>query len=233
MLLRSKEFKGRMVAGVDEEVGKVADVFFDDERWVVRYLVVETGNWLNSRQVLISPVSLAPDQPTGPTVKTRLTREQIRNSPPVDAYLPVSRQYEADHAAYYGYPVYWTGGGLWGPGGIPLGPEVPAPTREPEPGSRQKAARQRDNQDTHLRSCGEVAGYHIQALDGDIGHLDEFLIDPRSWQIQRLVIDTRNWLPGKYVQLDPTMIKRVTWAERKVLVELTREQIKALPEGAG
>ncbi len=233
MLFRSKELKGRMVAGVDEEVGKIADVFFDDERWTGRYIVVEKGGWFNSRQVLVFPSSLASEQPTGFVLKTTLTHKQIMDSPPIDTEQPVSRQYETDHAAYYGYPIYWVGSGLWETGGMPFSPEMAMPPRPPDPGSREQAARQRENQDSHLRSCDEIMGYHIQAKGGEIGRLDEYLIDPGSWQIQRIVIDTRNWLPGKHVQVDPAKISDVDWPERKVDVDMTREQIKALPEGAG
>lgn len=227
MLYRSKEFKGRMMAGRDGELGKVADIFFDDERWVVRYLVVETGSWLSSRQVLISPASLSAEQPEGGTVRTALSREQIKNSPSVDTHQPVSRQYEARHALYYEYAPYWMGTGLWGAAAMPIPPAPQAPPKSPPPDAEGGDAA------SHLRSCAEVIGYDIEATDGGIGHLDEFLIDPRSWRIERLVIDTRNWLPGKYVQVDPAKIRSVDWRARRVQVAMTREQIESAPEGAG
>ncbi len=226
MLYRSKELKGRSMAGRDGELGKVADVFFDDERWVVRYLVVETGSWLSSAKVLISPASLSAEQPDGDTVRTALSREQIKNSPSVDTHQPVSRQYEASHALYYEYAPYWLGTGLWGDAAMPLPPAPMAPSKSPPQDVGAGGA------DSHLRSCAEVIGYDIEASDGAIGHLDEFLIDPRSWQILRLVIDTRNWLPGKYVQVEPARIRGVDWHTRRVQVAMTREQIKSAPEAA-
>lgn len=222
---RSKQLKGRAVcgsdAGDDSQVGEVVDVYFDDQQWVVRYVVVETGHWFDSRQVLVSPSSIDADQPDERRLRVRLTRQQIRDSPDVDTQRPVSRQYEARHAAYYGYPLYWMGGGLWGPGALPFGPGVADTGDDADPA--------RHSADTHLRSCREVVGYHIEAVDGSIGHVDDFVVDRRSWQIRRLAIDTRNWLPGKHVQIDPQAITGIDWSARKVRVKLTREQIRSAP----
>lgn len=177
------ELEGRAIGGTDGEVGKLVDLYLDDQHWTVRHLVVETGNWFDSRQVLISTASLVEDQPQSDVVKTRLTREEIKKSPSVDTKKPVSRQYETEHAAYYGYPMYWTGGGLWGGSTLPLTPKMLPRGREPTLAEETKLARERSQQDSHLRSIAEIIGYHIEASDGEIGHVEEFLIDPKSWQI--------------------------------------------------
>jgi uncharacterized protein YrrD len=231
MLYRSNDIKGRELAASDGDAGKISDVFFDDERWTVRYLVVDTGTWLNSRQMLISPASL----PAGPSdddehIRTNLTRKQIEDSPPVDTHQPVSRRHEMEQAIYYGYPVYWMGAGLWGGAALPYREDPAVPGTDVVRGTEQD--RETPPEDVHLRSCSEVVGYHIQASDGEIGHVEDFLVDPQSWQIRRLLIDTRNWWPGKHVQISPSSIGSVDWAERKVHVALSREQIKAAPEGA-
>lgn len=83
--------------------------------------------------------------------------------------------------------------------------------------------------DSHLRSTGEVNHYHVEATDGAIGHIDDFLIDD-DWRIRFLVIDTRNWWPGKKVIVAPGWIREVNWAESKVFVGLTRATIKGCPE---
>ena len=84
--------------------------------------------------------------------------------------------------------------------------------------------------DPHLRSTHDVSGYHIQAADGEIGHVEDFIIDDETWAIRYLVIDTRNWWPGKKVLVSPQWIERVSWDESKVFVNLSRETIKQSPE---
>jgi hypothetical protein len=83
--------------------------------------------------------------------------------------------------------------------------------------------------DPHLRSSAAVTGYHIAATDGDIGHVEDFLVDDVTWAIRYMAVDTRNWWPGTTVLVSPEWIARVDWNEAKVHVELTREQIKNSP----
>ena len=65
--------------------------------------------------------------------------------------------------------------------------------------------------DPHLRSSAAVTGYHIQATDGDIGHVEDFLLDDRSWTIRFMVVDTTNWWAGEKVLIAPAWIERVDW----------------------
>ena len=232
MLYRSKELTGRALGANDGEIGSIADVYFDDERWTVRYLVVDTGGWLSGRKVLISPASLAREQGSEGPLLANLTREQVENSPGEETDRPVSRDYEAVHADYYNYPAYWSGPELWGPESLPLGGAIAEVQRDVQR-ARAKQAMETAQRDTHLRSCKEVADYGIHATDGDIGHLVDFLIDPESWRIRHLLVATRNWLPGKNVLVDPAAIERVRWAERKIYVNVAREEIESAPEYPG
>jgi hypothetical protein len=84
--------------------------------------------------------------------------------------------------------------------------------------------------DSHLRSTNDVNGHDIQAADGEIGHVEDFIIDDETWAIRYLIIDTQNWLPGKRVLVSPQWIERVSWNESKVFVNLLRETIKQSPE---
>ena len=84
--------------------------------------------------------------------------------------------------------------------------------------------------DTHLRSSKEVIGYHVQARDGEIGHLEDLIVDDDVWLIRYLVIDTRNWLPGKKVLISPTWLDEVSWLERKLYVDHLRQEIRESPE---
>lgn len=228
------ELKGEVIHASDGELGTVDQFLFDDESWTIRYLVVETGKLLG-RKVLISPISIDREQQTG-GLTLSLTKEQIRNSPGIDTDRPVSRQHETQYFNYYGYPYYWGGPGLWGGTAYPLGQPSTPGMKYPDStaayaGTAATARRQPvKKEDPHLRSTKEVIGYNIEATNGNIGHVEDFIIDTENWAIRYLVIDTVNWWPGKKVVVAPQWIKDVSWMESKVYVNLTREHIKNAPE---
>lgn len=228
MLRNAKELERFALRARDGDIGHVSDFFFDDVRWTVRYLVVDTGPWLKQRSVLISPASVLQAAWNERLLPVNLTREQVEKSPAIDTQQPVSREHEAALLQYYSWPVYWGAGfpemGFTMPL-VPL-PGIPAGGEDP---SRSVSAAE-VKQDHHLRSVRAVTGYTIDAADGRIGHVDDFLIDDETWAIRYLVIDTRNWWPGKRVVIAPQWIERVGWHDAQVHVRLTRAAIKGSPE---
>jgi len=228
MLHSAKKLDGMKVVAVDGEVGKVIDVYFDDEKWVIRHLVVDAGGWLTGRKVLLSPISVSGADWSGGLLRVELSREQIQNSPGLDTQKPVSRQHESDLYEHYGYPDYWSGPYLWGYAILPTLLEN-RPMEDPERRARRDRM-EREGNDIHLRSYREVVGYHIHAQDHTIGHLEDLLIDQGDWSIRLAVIDPRNWWPGKHVLLSTEYIQRVSWEDKEVYVKLTRGQIESSPE---
>jgi PRC-barrel domain len=204
---------------LDGEIGTVEEFYFDDQYWTIRYLVADTGNWLTGRQVLISPYALVGVASEKQNITVNLTKKQIEDSPPLNNDKPVSRQFEEAYYGYYGWPIYWSGP-LMGPD-----PYI-ALDREKQRESTERAKAW----DAHLRSTRDVSGHHIQATEGEIGHVEDFIIDDETWAIRYLVIDTRNWWPGKKVLVSPQWIERVSWSESKVFVNLSCEAIKQSPE---
>ncbi|MFP6559353.1 PRC-barrel domain-containing protein [Paraburkholderia sp. B3] len=167
MLRNIKDLRGYMVSAFDGDVGTIDQAYFDDEAWGVRYLVVETGNWLSNRQVLISPYSVKRTDAESNIVHVNLTRQQVRDSPNIDMHKPVSRQYEIQYLRHYNYPTYWGGANLWGMGAWPAFDPTDTAT-DPEPDSPPCAGRPHvePSGDVHLRSTDEVMGYHIKTIDG-------------------------------------------------------------------
>ena len=218
---------GSAIRATDGALGSVKTFFFDDEQWVIRYMVVDTGTWLTGRQVLISPHSVRDTNWQHRTVDVSLTREQVKGSPDVDLHRPVSRQHELQHAVYYGYPYYWGQPILWGAAGYPGALEAPRSRSEIEEAERQLGARAGDS---HLRDASKVKGYRIQASDGEIGHVDDFMIDEASWAIRYMVVDTSKWWSGRRVLIAPTWIREVSWEESAVFISVTRDQVKRSPE---
>jgi hypothetical protein len=220
MLHKAKTLKGYKLDSLDGELGEVKEFYFDDQHWTVRYLVANTGNWLTGRQVLISPYALVAAIKAEEHIAVDLTKKQIDESPPLDSDKPVSHQFEQSFHGYYGYPTYWGGPFSWG--------LYPHPMRDRE---QWKTPSNGENAwDPDLRSTDSVSGYEIQALDGEIGHVDDFIIDDETWAIRYLVVATRNWWPGKKVLVSPQWIERVSWNESKVFVNLSRDAIQRAPE---
>jgi sporulation protein YlmC with PRC-barrel domain len=226
-----KDLKGDALRARDGDVGSVRDVYFDDERWAVRYLVVDTGAWLPGKKVLISPASLSRDR-DAEAIAVNLTREQVKAAPDIDTDAPISRRLEEAHARYYGYPYYWGGPGLWGVAPTPLA-APPAEKAQQQPPAGYREALERDKasaERSHLRSGAEVVGYAIRAADGEIGHVEDLLVDDETWAIADMVVDTRNWLPGKKVLVPPSEVAAIDWEAREVRLRLTREALQKAPE---
>lgn len=211
MLRSLKEIQGYIIRVVDGDIGRVHEFYFDDFDWIIRYLVADTGTWLSSRRVLISPLALGRPDWEERILPVKLSREQVELSPPISVDEPVSRQMERELNLYYGWRPYWDN-------------RVPVRVAEEIEQIVSKPY------DPHLRSTKEVLGYHIQASDGEIGHIDDFILDDTIWTIRYLVVDTQNWLPGKKVLVSPAWVDTVEWTEKKIQIDLKRETIKNSPE---
>ena len=235
MLQRLADLRKYTIGATDGDIGQVRDFLFEDQRWTVRYLVVDTGTWLSGRKVLISPFSIEHVEPEGRRVMTRLTTDQVKNSPDIDTDRPVSRQHEAQLHSYYRYPDYVAGPYRWGLWAFPYGPVLPPDpeiaaieTRSRSVADEIAAANERAG-DPHLHSAREVSGYGVHATDGDLGHVEDFLVDADSWAIRYLVVDPRNWWPGPHVVLSTEWIDGVSWADRHVRVNVDRQAVRDAP----
>jgi sporulation protein YlmC with PRC-barrel domain len=228
MLQNLKQLYGHRLTALDGEIGRIKDFYFDTQNWTIRYVVADTGSWLTGRQVLVSPHAFAGLHPSGKLLSVNLTRKQIEDSPSIDTHKPVSRQYEEEYHRYYGWPGYWQGGGLWGTSGLPITP-LPEKPQEAERANTMTAEFERG--DANLRSTQAVSGYHLQATDGIIGHVSDFIVDDKSWRIRELVIKIGHRLSGKDVQIPASVIDRVSYEESTVFVTLTKAAVEqSVPE---
>jgi len=221
MLHQGQAFKGFSIEATDGKIGTVSDFLFDDSTWKLRWLVVDTGSWLESRQILIHPSSIAKPDVPGRALLLNLTTDQVEKSPNIDKDEPVSQQMEYNLYGYYGMSPLWTGG-YYGGGST----AAPFTSSSDTVGGETGLAR---HGDAHLRSLAEVTGYHIKATDGAIGHIESFLIDDASWDIRYLVADTRNWWFGQRVLLAPSSVREISWDLHEVCLNLTCYKIKGSP----
>jgi hypothetical protein len=221
MLRSLKEIMGYGLNAEDGDIGRCHDFLLDEQTWTVRYMVADTGKWLPGRKVLISPISLGNPDWRERQFPVRLTRDQIESAPDLDEHAPVSREYEIWYHKHFQWPYYWSGAGLWSSGIHPKSLYVSKPDLGDEGPEFDHP---------HLHSCREVIGYDIGAKDGEIGHVEDFIVDDDIWAIQYAVVATRNWLPGKRVLIPLTRLEQVSWDDRVLTVDLTREAIKDAPE---
>lgn len=219
MLRKFSALKNFTLAARDGHIGKVKELYFDDESWRVRYLVLKTGGWLSGRQVLIAPRALGAIDEEHEIIAVHLTRQQVEQSPTTDFDKPLSRQYEERWHRHFGYQGYWLNAD-------PMGLGMMVPLAHPSVAVPADEADERD--DPHLRSTDEVFGYSIHATNGDLGHLDDFLVDEEDWNIRYLVI-TRSWWAGDKVVLAPDWVEAVSWDDERVSVSIPREKIKDAP----
>ena len=216
----------------DGDIGEIVDLYFDDQSWTVRYIVVETGNWFSGKKVLISPQSFQQPDWENKKILVNLTKDQIRNSPDIDTDKPVSRQQEEQLNGYYPWVEYWGtssahGAGIFGSMPSDLYYENVEPQQPPVTESTQFT---NQNNDSHLQSTESINGYNIHALDGEIGKVTDYIIDDASWQLKYFVVETGSWLDSKKVLLSTKWIKEVNWENSIVIVNITTEAVKNSPE---
>lgn len=224
MLRRVTDMQGSLtVHAVDGDIAQLEQFYFDDDDWAVRYLVLDTTKWGGLGKVLLKPVSVRRVDWQSRSLAVELTKEEVRNSASTEAHRPVSRQ--RDGELRWDWP-YCGGAGLWGLG---YQPAALMSGRAIE-NMRRRVRSEQATDECHLRSSLEVIGYHIQAIGGDVGHVEDFIVDDRTWTIQNLLINTRKWLRGKNVLISTQKIERVDWSEAKVYVTLSSRAIKEVAE---
>jgi len=169
MLHKVKDLQGDAILAQDGELGSVDDLYFDDERWDVRYVVVNARRWIPGRKYLISPVAIDRERPLDEgDIRVELTREEIRES--------------------------------------------------------SRAA-----QSEHLHSSAAVIGCRIEARDGAVGRVADLVVDDETWEITDVLVDSRQWLPGRMLLISPDVIERIDWPQKKVHLRLARNDILRAP----
>lgn len=229
MIRGLKDFRGYPVRGIDGEIGSVRDFYFDDYNWTVRYFVIKTGKWLEHERILVATVSLAKTELEANSLPVDLTREKVRNSPRVIIDRPLTRAERIELHSYYEWPMDWIEGEIPGTGpgltGYPL-VELADEIKENQAENEQSSS---EGQHRHLHSFRDVPGFRLLARDGEIGHLEDFIVDTSSWNILYIVVDTGSWLPGKKVLVSPSWVEEILWDEERLQIDLNRDTIQNSP----
>ena len=229
MLWNASALKGYAIEATDGPLGTVSDFLFNDSSWVVRWLVVETGRWRKNRQVLLPPSVLGKRSRMRKGFSVDLARNSVKNSPSISVDEPVSRQMETEIYSHYGWPPYWLtehsmGGTL--PSAMLTAPLYVAGSR---PADSKSARGEPRASDRHLRSTTDVSDYRVHASDGEIGKIDDFLIDDTDWGVSYIKADAGSWWSRRYVLLTPRSVMTIAWDTRQVNLAVSRLQVKNSP----
>ncbi|TAD87202.1 MAG: PRC-barrel domain containing protein [Alphaproteobacteria bacterium] len=174
------------------------------------------------REVLLPAACLGIPDAEERQLAVRLTRQQVEDAPGISADLPVSRQMELQLSNHYSANTY-----------LPRGADV-LPLMGL--GSLREPMRHFEGEgtvtemgDAHLRSIATVTGYHLRATDGDIGHIDDFIVDDDGWRVKYLSVDTRNWWPGAHVLILPQLVLEVDWSASLIHIRATQQKVRDSP----
>jgi uncharacterized protein YrrD len=225
MLHLAHKVIGASVRGGDGDIGTLEDFYFEEDRWTVRYLRVDTGKWFSGKRVLISPMSV-PDGWGREGVCLSITKDQVWNSPEIKEG-ELSPEGETQVLTYYGYPDYWGAASIWGNFDSPTALLLARVSEVKTPVTRKNGI---DPEARHLRSIRKSTGYHLHARDGEIGHVDDFLIGQESWRIRYLLVDTSNWIGGRSVIVSPEAVERIDKDRGLLHVAADRKEIDQAPE---
>jgi hypothetical protein len=227
MLRSVNEILGYRLTALDQDLGTCRDFLFDDRWWTIRHVLADTGGWLTGRKVLISPVMITKVDWKTRHIFLNVTSEQIEKCPAPEEDEPVSREHERKMSRYYGIPYYWTSAGLWGQAAYPWALELGISKNWPEPDSEAGDT----GSSNFVRSLKEVTGYDIRATDGKVGHVEELIMDDKTWALRYVVVDTRNWLPGgRKVLLPLKWAGSVSWEKGAFEMDLSKADIENGPE---
>ncbi len=232
MLQVISPLKGFAIEASDGRIGTAVDYLFDDVSWKVRWLVIDCGTWLTGRKVLIHPSAISRENLERRQFVVALTKVQVEDSPELAEDQPISQQMENQLYTYYGWDPLWGGPNLSAIPGAMASPLMTppymglGPTDEAEAGGEGPTLR---GADPHLRSVVEVTGYRVHAVDGEIGHIENLMVDDADWSVHYFIVDTRNWWFGKRVLISPFAVKTIDWFDRHVELNMSRELVKASP----
>lgn len=230
MLRKLQNLKGFTIHGKDDDLGKVEDFYFDQHRFVLRYIVVDTGSWLKNEQTLISTNAFKQVNYEQKEILVDLTSDELEEAPSLEKNRSVSKVMEEKIVKHFDWPIYWTSPLTSDGPAIQAGSIIRENLFNFDDLTDEEKRAEEEEIESNLRSFNEVRGYHIQAEDKEFGHLEDLFVDEENWVIRYLLIDTRNILPGKDVLIAPEWLQNISWNQEKIFVSKTKKEIKNAPE---
>lgn len=214
------QLKTYFVEAIDGETGRVDDLYFHRGEWHIRYLLLRVAFEPEYRRVLLSTYSVQEVLTDRHVITLNLTRQQIRNSPETNVSQPISRPHEIELNQYYGWPADWL-----------AAEQDVTPTGELSGrAERQQAGDIEEYTGAALQGCDEVTGvFRIQANDGEIGKITDFIVDDESWLLRYVIAEYADSRTG-YVILATDMVERIDWVDGHFYVDAFVKTIREIPD---
>jgi hypothetical protein len=217
MLLKIKDLIGFTVKAPDEDLGKVKEFYIDDRNWSIRYILVDTSEWLTERRVLLSPFAFGKPNTKLKVIEQELTREQIKSSPGIAEYGRITQNEEIRLCDYFGWPVFC---------------EDTAADLHEQITDIEREGPSADEHDvgTHMISSSHLKGFSVEGIDGEVGYVEDMILDDDTWTIRYLAADTHKWLPGRKVLIATEWIERINEPDETMHVDMSKKLFKDSPE---
>jgi uncharacterized protein YrrD len=205
--------KGYAIAATDGDVGHVADILIDSASWMVRWLIVDTGSWLNQRTVGLPVWALSRPEPETQDLAVTLTRRQIERSPQIDGDRRLTLEREVLMSEHY----------------------ASGRRSQPEPVQGSATTLVRAKQATvessgNLVSLNVLKNASVEASDGEIGHVDSLIVDTETWTIIYLVVHTGHWWADKKVLILPRIVVHIDDIRGSIDLNVSREKVRGSPD---
>jgi hypothetical protein len=220
------EIVGYNILATDGVAGTTGDLLVDRVGWIVRYLVVNAGEWLPERKILIHPAALGQPDWAGRSLPVNLSREKIQSSPSLSHDEPILRNYESLLHEHYGWRPYWL---AKIPGDRPVGPTIQTDI-PPEPSEAESNTEPSSDISSQLSSANEINGFELKTGDGEYGQVFDVLVDDTDWVVRYLCVKLRRIVPEKAVLVPYTIVEDVLWDRSRVEVNVSVDTFIRAPE---
>jgi sporulation protein YlmC with PRC-barrel domain len=206
------------LGATDGEIGKIKDIYFDDQSWTLRYLVAETGNWLFQRKVLIAPLAVQRSGLENEILDVNLTKEQVKDSPDIDTELPVSLQQESSLFDHYAWPSFGRAGMGWPTTGVLKGTSALINKLEAK-----------EEFDPHLRSFNHVSKYEVYSSSVHVGMVKDLILDLSDWSIPFLLMENIVNNNSEQIMIASDKVSAIDWETSRISLSLTKYEINTAP----
>lgn len=243
MLHKMQDLIGFRICAADGHIGRVQDLYFDDQQWTVRYLVISIGSWLAERQILLSSALIKEPDWSGNALRVLLTIKQIEKSPTIRSEQALANLDDQKDGNKHPRPASWQQNQALSPvvnmnAGLLAMATTPIAWPAETTSAHHMYARNCDKLGTfshlpgapHLHSAHAMFNDTMQVIDGELGHVEDLLINETDWRIHYLLVRTHNCWPDRQVLVSPRSIKPANWPASQVVVNRTYAQIKNNPE---
>lgn len=232
MFLSANALIGYDVLATDEKVGSIEDIYFDDNEWIVRYLVDKTGFLFFGKKVLIPLLELDSIDSNKKNVKLKITKEEVMNSPTIDQDEPVSRDKEKLILGYYAFQPYWNvgsgfmGGGIGNAGSGYMGSAAGFGGLK----SRREIVKDsEEDEENSLRSVTEMVGYKMGIKEDEIGEVADLILD-ENHEIAFIAVKTDKLECRDYMLVLPEWIHYISYRGKVFSTNKPKAYFENCPE---